>query len=124
MITFPESFWILFVIIIFCLIIKEAKNGGSHSLNPEKAKQKLEDAKESLTFTRHKSWLIRVADRESRRMEKRLEYLYRLRKKAVKRFGEESEQVVRIDKWLMEVRRYMLEFSRVSTNAYKLGTGI
>lgn len=124
MITLPESFWILFVIIIFCLIIKEAKKGGSHSLNPEKAKQELEDAKESLTFTRHKSWLIRVADRESRRMEKRLEYLYRLRKKAVKRFGEESEQVVRIDKWLMEVRRYMLEFSRVSTNAYKLGTGI
>ncbi|WP_278910605.1 hypothetical protein [Leyella stercorea] len=124
MITFPESFWILFVIIIFCLIIKEAKNGGSHSLNPEKAKQELEDAKELLAFTRHKSWLIRVADRESRRMEKRLEYLYRLRKKAVKRFGEESEQVVRIDKWLMEVRRYMLEFSRVSTDADKLGTGI
>jgi hypothetical protein len=124
MITLPESFWILFVIIIFCLIIKEAKNGGSHSLNPEKAKQELEDAKESLTFTRHKSWLIRVADRESRRMEKRLEYLYRLRKKAVKRFGEESEQVARIDKWLMEVRRYMLEFSRVSTYADKLGTGI
>lgn len=124
MITFPESFWILFVIIIFCLIIKETKNGGSHSLNPEKAKQELEDAKELLAFTRHKSWLIRVADRESRRMEKRLEYLYRLRKKAVKRFGEESEQVVRIDKWLMEVRRYMLEFSRVSTYADKLGTGI
>lgn len=124
MITLPESFWILFVIIIFCLIIKEAKNGGSHSLNPEKAKQELEDAKELLAFTRHKSWLIRVADRESRRMEKRLEYLYRLRKKAVKRFGEESEQVARIDKWLMEVRRYMLEFSRVSTDADKLGTGI
>lgn len=124
MITLPESFWILFVIIIFCLIIKETKNGGSHSLNPEKAKQELEDAKELLAFTRHKSWLIRVADRESRRMEKRLEYLYRLRKKAVKRFGEESEQVARIDKWLMEVRRYMLEFSRVSTYADKLGTGI
>ena len=124
MITFPESFWILFVIIIFCLIIKEAKNGGAHSLNPEKAKQELEDAKELLAFTRHKSWLIRVADRESRRMEKRLEYLYRLRKKAVKRFGEDSEQVVRIDKWLMEVRRYMLEYSRVSTYADKLGTGI
>ena len=124
MITFPESFWILFVIIIFCLIIKEAKNGGSHSLNPEKAKQELEDAKELLAFTRHKSWLIRVADRESRRMEKRLEYLYRLRKKAVKRFGEDSEQVVRIDKWLSEVRRYMLEFSRVSTYADKLGTRI
>lgn len=124
MITFPESFWILFVIIIFCFIIKEAKKGGSHSLNPEKAKQELEDAKELLAFTRHKSWLIRVADRESRRMEKRLEYLYRLRKKAVKRFGEESEQVARIDKWLMEVRRYMLEFSRVSTYADKLGTGI
>lgn len=124
MITFPESFWILFVIIIFCLIIKEAKNGGAHSLDPEKAKQELEDAKELLAFTRHKSWLIRVADRESRRMEKRLEYLYRLRKKAVKRFGEDSEQVVRIDKWLMEVRRYMLEFSRVSTYADKLGTGI
>ena len=124
MITLPESFWILFVIIIFCLIIKEAKNGGSHSLNPEKAKPDLEDAKESLAFTKHKSWLIRVADRESRHMEKRLEYLYSLRKKAVKRFGEDSEQVVRIDKWLSEVRRYMLEFSRVSTNAYKLGTGI
>ena len=124
MITFPESSWILFVIIIFCLIIKEAKNGGAHSLNPEKAKQELEDAKELLAFTRHKSWLIRVADRESRRMEKRLEYLYRLRKKAVKRFGEDSEQVVRIDKWLSEVRRYMLEFSRVSTYADKLGTGI
>lgn len=124
MITLPESFWILFVIIIFCLIIKEAKNGVSHSLNPEKVKRDLEDSQELLAFTRHKSWLIRVADRESRRMEKRLEYLYRLRKKAVKRFGEESEQVVRIDKWLMEVRRYMLEFSRVSTYAYKLGTGI
>lgn len=124
MITFPESFWILFVIIIFCLIIKEAKNGGSHSLNPEKAKQELEDAKELLAFTRHKSWLIRVADRESRRMEKRLEYLYRLRKKAVKRFGEESEQVARIDKWLMEVRRYMLDFSKISMAAFNMHIGI
>lgn len=124
MITLPESFWILFVIIIFCLIIKEAKNGGSHSLNPEKAKQELEDAKESLALTRHKSWLIRVADRESRRMEKRLEYLYRLRKKAVKRFGEESEQVARIDKWLMEVRRYMLDFSKISMAAFNMHIGI
>lgn len=124
MITFPESFWILFVIIIFCLIIKEAKNGGSHSLNPEKAKQELEDAKELLAFTRHKSWLIRVADRESRRMEKRLEYLYSLRKKAVKRFGEESEQVARIDKWLMEVRRYMLDFSKISMAAFNMHIGI
>lgn len=124
MITLPESFWILFVIIIFCLIIKEAKNGGAHSLNPEKAKQELEDAKELLAFTRHKSWLIRVADRESRRMEKRLEYLYRLRKKAVKRFGEESEQVVRIDKWLMEVRRYMLDFSKISMAAFNMHIGI
>ena len=123
MITLPESFWILFVIIIFCFIIKKAKNGVSHSLNPEKAKQELEDAKESLAFTSRTMWLTRVASRESRRMEKRLEYLYRLRKKAAKRFGEDSEQVVRIDKWLSEVRRYMLEFSRVSTNAYKLGTG-
>lgn len=124
MITLPESFWILFVIIIFCLIIKEAKNGGSHSLNPEKAKQELEDAKESLALTKHKSWLIRVADRESRRMEKRLEYLYRLRKKAVKRFGEESEQVARIDKWLSEVRRYMLDFSKISMAAFNMHIGI
>lgn len=124
MITLPESFWILFVIIIFCLIIKEAKNGGSHSLNPEKAKQELEDAKESLAFTKYKSWLIRVADRESRRMEKRLEYLYRLRKKAVKRFGEESEQVARIDKWLMEVRRYMYDFSKISMAAFNMHIGI
>lgn len=123
MIILPDSFWILFVIIIFCFIIKEAKNGLSHSLNPEKVKRDLEDSQKLLAFTRHKSWLTRVASRESRRMEKRLEYLYRLRKKAVKRFGEDSEQVVRIDKWLSEVRRYMLEFSRVSTNAYKLGTG-
>lgn len=124
MITLPESFWILFVIIIFCFIIKEAKNGVSHSLNPEKAKQELEDAKESLAFTKHKLWLIRVADRESRRMEKRLEYLYRLRKKAVKRFGEDSEQVVRIDKWLMEVRRYMLDFSKISIAAFNMHIGI
>lgn len=124
MITLPESFWILFVIIIFCLIIKEAKNGGAHSLNPEKAKQELEDAKESLAFTKHKLWLIRVADRESRRMEKRLEYLYRLRKKAVKRFGEESEQIARIDKWLMEVRRYMLDFSKISMAAFNMHIGI
>ena len=112
------------MIIIFCLIIKEAKNGVSHSLNPEKAKQELEDSKESLAFTKHKSWLIRVADRESRRMEKRLEYLYRLRKKAVKRFGEESEQVARIDKWLMEVRRYMLDFSKISMAAFNMHIGI
>ena len=112
------------MIIIFCFIIKEAKNGVSHSLNPEKAKQELEDAKESLAFTRHKSWLIRVADRESRRMEKRLEYLYRLRKKAVKRFGEESEQVARIDKWLMEVRRYMYDFSKISMAAFNMHIGI
>ena len=124
MIILPDSFWILFVIIIFCFIIKEANNGVSHSLNPEKAKQELEDAKESLAFTRHKSWLIRVADRESRRMEKRLEYLYRLRKKAVKRFGEESEQVARIDKWLMEVRRYMYDFSKISMAAFNMHIGI
>lgn len=124
MITLPESFWILFVIIVFCFIIKEAKNGVSHSLNPEKAKQELEDANESLAFTKHKSWLVRVADRESRRMEKRLEYLYRLRKKAVKRFGEDSEQVVRIDKWLSEVRRYMLDFSKISMAAFNMHIGI
>lgn len=124
MITLPESFWILFVIIIFCLIIKEAKNGGSHSLNPEKAKQELEDAKESLAFTSRTMWLTRIASRESRRMEKRLEYLYRLRKKAVKRFGEESEQVARIDKWLMEVRRYMLDFSKISMAAFNMHIGI
>lgn len=124
MITLPESFWILFVIIIFCLIIKEAKNGGSHSLNPEKAKQELEDAKESLAFTSRTMWLTRVASREMRRMEKRLEYLYRLRKKAVKRFGEESEQVARIDKWFMEVRRYMLDFSKISMAAFNMHIGI
>lgn len=124
MITLPESFWILFVIIIFCLIIKEAKNGGSHSLNPEKAKQELEDAKESLAFTSRTMWLTRIASRESRRMEKRLEYLYSLRKKAVKRFGEESEQVARIDKWLMEVRRYMLDFSKISMAAFNMHIGI
>lgn len=124
MITLPESFWILFVIIIFCLIIKEAKNGVSHSLNPEKAKQELEDSKESLAFTSRTMWLTRIASRESRRMEKRLEYLYRLRKKAVKRFGEESEQVARIDKWLMEVRRYMLDFSKISMAAFNMHIGI
>lgn len=124
MITLPKSFWILFVIIIFCLIIKETKNGGSHSLNPEKAKQELEDAKESLAFTSRTMWLTRVASREMRRMEKRLEYLYRLRKKAVKRFGEESEQVARIDKWLMEVRRYMLDFSKISMAAFNMHIGI
>ena len=124
MITLPESFWILFVIIIFCLIIKEAKNGVSHSLNPEKAKQELEDAKESLAFTSRTMWLTRVASRNSRRMEKRLEYLYRLRKKAVKRFGEKSEQVARIDKWLMEVRRYMLDFSKISMAAFNMHIGI
>lgn len=124
MITLPESFWILFVIIIFCLIIKEAKNGGSHSLNPEKAKQELEDAKESLVFTSRTMWLTRIASRESRRMEKRLEYLYSLRKKAVKRFGEDSEQVARIDKWLMEVRRYMLDFSKISMAAFNMHIGI
>lgn len=124
MITLPESFWILFVIIIFCLIIKEAKNGGSHSLNPEKAKQELEDAKESLAFTSRTMWLTRIASRESRHMEKRLEYLYSLRKKAVKRFGEDSEQVARIDKWLMEVRRYMLDFSKISMAAFNMHIGI
>lgn len=98
--------------------------GGAHSLNPEKAKQELEDAKESLAFTKHKLWLIRVADREARRMEKRLEYLYSLRKKAVKRFGEDSEQVVRIDKWLSEVRRYMLDFSKISMAAFNMHIGI
>ena len=123
MIILPDSFWILFVIIIFCFIIKEAKNGVSHSLNPEKVKRDLEDSQELLAFTRHKSWLIRVADRELQRMEKRLEYLYSLRKKAVKRFGEDSEQVERIDKWLNEVRRYMLEFSRVSMTAFNMRVG-
>ena len=123
MIILPDSFWILFVIIIFCFIIKEAKNGVSHSLNPEKVKRDLEDSQELLAFTRHKSWLIHVADRESQRMEKRLEYLYSLRKKAVKRFGEDSEQVERIDKWLNEVRRYMLEFSRVSMTAFNMRVG-
>ena len=123
MIILPDSFWILFVIIIFCFIIKEAKNGLSHSLNPEKVKRDLEDSQELLAFTRHKAWLIRVADRESQRMEKRLEYLYSLRKKAVKRFGEDSEQVARIDKWLMEVRRYMCDFSKISMASFNMHVG-
>lgn len=62
MITLPESFWILFVIIIFCFIIKEAKNGVSHSLNPEKAKQELEDAKESLI--NHGLYVLPTANRD------------------------------------------------------------
>lgn len=124
MIILSDSFWILFVIIIVCFIIKEAKNGLSHSLNPDKVKRDLEDSKELLAFTKHKSWLIRVADRESQRMEKRLEYLYRLRKKAVKRFGKESEQVARIDKWLMEVRRYKCDFSKISMTAFNMRVGI
>lgn len=123
MIVLPDSFWIFFIIIVFAIIIKEKAKRASRKLNAADVKLELDAARENLAFTKHASWLMRVSGREAKRLEKRLRYLSRLRKKGVKRFGENSAQVALIDRWIADVRRYIVQFSAISMSAFKTSLG-
>lgn len=116
MIILSENFWIFFLVIFFAIIIKEKAKGASRKWNAIDTKRELEISKEDLALSKHASWLIRVSIRESKRLEKRLRYLCRLRKKGVRRFGECSEQVARIDQWIADVRRYIAQFSAITVS--------
>ena len=123
MILLPDSFWIFFIIIVFAVIIKEKAKRVSRRQNVADARRELDTAREELAFTKHASWLMRVSDREAKRLEKRLRYLCRLRKKGVRRFGESSAQVALIDRWIADVRRYMVQFSVISMSAFRASLG-
>lgn len=120
MITLPHNFYIFFVIIIVILIIKETTKGAMRNLNEADVKRELEESKEYYKLIKRESWLRRVASKESRRLEKRLNYLYKLRKKAIKRFGKDSEQTALIERWITEVRRYMTRFTLISDSACRI----
>ncbi len=117
MITLPHNFYIFFAIIIVILIIKETTKGAMRNLNEADVKRELEESKEYYKLIKRESWLRRVASKESRRLEKRLNCLYKLRKKAIKRFGKDSEQTALIERWITEVRRYMTRFTLISDSA-------
>ena len=90
------------------------------NLNEADVKRELEESKEYYKLIKRESWLRRVASKESRRLEKRLKYLYKLRKKAIKRFGKDSEQTALIERWITEVRRYMTRFTLISDSACRI----
>ena len=75
-----QSFCIFFAILVVFVIIKETTKGAMHNLNEAEVKRELEESKE---FYKREAWLRRVASKEARRLEKRLNYLYKLRKKAI-----------------------------------------
>lgn len=120
MITLPHNFYIFFAIIIVILIIKETTKGAMRNLNEADVKRELEESKEYYKLIKRESWLRRVASKESRRLEKRLNCLYKLRKKAIKRFGKDSEQTALIERWITEVRRYMTRFTLISDSACRI----
>lgn len=120
MITLPHNFYIFFAIIIVILIIKETTKGAMRNLNEADVKRELEESKEYYKLIKRESWLRRVASKESRRLEKRLNYLYKLRKKAIKRFGKDYEQTALIERWITEVRRYMTRFTLISDSACRI----
>lgn len=120
MITLPHNFYIFFAIIIVILITKETTKGAMRNLNETDVKRELEESKEYYKLIKRESWLRRVASKESRRLEKRLNYLYKLRKKAIKRFGKDSEQTALIERWITEVRRYMTRFTLISDSACRI----
>ena len=120
MILLPESFFIFFTIIVFAFLIKERLDHSVRKYDRGDAKRELAYQKERLKFVEQVGWLTRVAGREQRRLEKRLDYLYRLRKKAVKRFGDNTPQVALIDRWITEVRRYMVQFDIICDAAINM----
>ena len=120
MISLPESFFIFFTIIVFAFLIKARLDRSVRKYDRGDTKRELAYQKERLAFTERKCWLTRVAGREQRRLEKRLDYLYRLRKKAVKRFGDNTPQLALIDRWITEVRRYMVQFDIISNAAFNM----
>ena len=120
MISLPESFFIFFTIIVFAFLIKARLDRSVRKYDRGDTKRELAYQKERLKFVEQVGWLTRVAGREQRRLEKRLDYLYRLRKKAVKRFGDNTPQVALIDRWITEVRRYMVQFDIICDAAINM----
>lgn len=79
-----QSFCIFFaILVVFVIIIKETTKGAMHNLNEAEVKRELEESKEFYKLIKREAWLRRVASKEARRLEKRLNYLYKLRKKAI-----------------------------------------
>lgn len=78
-----QSFCIFFAILVVFIIIKEMTKGAMHNLNEAEVKRELEESKEFYKLIKREAWLRHVASKEARRLEKRLNYLYKLRKKAI-----------------------------------------
>ena len=118
--SLPETFFICFTIVVFAFLIKARLDRSVRKYDRGDTKRELAYQKERLEFVERVGWLTRVAGREQRRLEKRLDYLYRLRKKAVKRFGEDSPEIALVDRWITEVRRYMVQFDIICDAAINL----
>lgn len=118
--SLSETFCICSIVVVFAFLIKARLDRSVRKYDRGDSKRELAYQKERLEFTERKGWLSRVAGREQRRLEKRLDYLYRLRKKASRRFGGNSPQVALVDRWITEVRRYMVQFDIVSNAASNL----
>ena len=90
MIILSEHYWIFFLFFVIVVLFQNATRKLKRNLN----KSKIVDSKEIYAFVKRASWLFRVSRRETKRLNRRLRYLGRLRDKAVKRFGYDSSQVV------------------------------
>lgn len=118
MIILSEYYWIFFIFFLIVVLFRNATRKSKRKLN----KTRIVDNKELFSFFKRASWLWRVSIRETRRLNRRLKYLGRLRKKAVKRFGCDSGQVELIDRWTAEVHQYIRHFSHISNTATDLSS--
>lgn len=116
MIILSEHYWIFFLVFVVVVVFQNATRKLKRNLN----KSKIVDSKEIYAFVKRASWLMRVSRRETKRLNRRLRYLGRLRDKAVKRFGYDSNQVLLIDRWIAETQQNIKHFTHISNTAYDL----
>lgn len=107
-------YFIFFYYILFVVVIALIKSVGKPTLSTSRERaasreRKRLEAESKLEAIRRTGERIR-AERDRIKnnckmgnlISKRLGYLYDLRKKAVKRFGKDTPQVVLIDRWIVE----------------------
>ena len=124
MFILPTYSWIIVVAIVLVVFFRRSAYKLSCKLNESDVKEELANANEQYLFTKRASWLLRVSSKETRRLNRRLKYLSKLRKKVVKRFGNNSGQVVLIDRWMSEVRQYIDQFSNITHAAFNMPIGV
>lgn len=124
MFILPTYSWFVIVAIVLVVSFKRTTRRLSCKLNESDVKEEFANANERYIFTKHASWLLRVSYKETKRLNRRLKYLGKLRKKAVKRFGTNSDQVVLIDRWMSEVQQYIDQFSNITHTALNMPIGI